>query len=372
VIALHLALLFGLLGLFALLVDNLRRFERLPARSGGLAGRRVSVLVPARDEAETIGACLASLTAQEGEIEIRVLDDGSRDRTAEIVAEVAERDARVALLTGGALPGGWKGKNFACHQLSETSSGDWLLFVDADVRLAPGAIAAALDLAEARGADLLSVFPEQECGTLGEKLLIPLLSFVLLAFLPFRLLAWPDPRIAAANGQFMLFRRDAYRAIGGHRGVQGEIVEDIALARQIKRSGRRLALADGTGSVTCRMYRSLGEIWQGFSKNLYPAFGGRPAPFWFSMGIMGFFFLGPYGLVMIPEEGAPGGRALALTAIFMGLGMRGLLAWRLRQSALAVLGHPVAIGFLLALGLRSFWTARFGRTVPWKGRSYTS
>ncbi len=354
----------GLAGLFALLVDNLRRFPRLPDDVPTMSRVRVSVGVPARDEERVIGDCLASLLAQEGvSLEIRVLDDGSSDRTAAIVREIAERDGRVTLLEGAPLLEGWKGKPHACQQLGEAATGEWLLFVDADVRLGPGAIAAALAQAEAARADLLSVFPEQVCGSWSEKILIPTLGFILLAFLPFRFLERPDPRIAAANGQFMLFRREAYRAINGHAGVKDAIVEDIVLARRVKAAGGRLAIADGTGRVFCRMYRSLGEIWHGFSKNLYPAFGGKPAPFWFSMGLLGMFFVLPWVLAI-------GGVAWAWVAVALALGMRAILAWRLRQSVWAVLGHPLAMVFLLALGLRSFGVARSGRTVPWKGRTY--
>lgn len=364
-IALPLGILAGLAGLLLLLIDNLRHFERLPETPEKATGR-VSALVPARDEEAVIGDCLSSLSAQtDVELEIRVLDDASSDRTAAIVAAHAARDPRVTLMAGQPLPEGWMGKNHACHQLAEAATGEWLLFVDADVRLEAGAVASALALAERRGADLLSVFPEQEMGTWSEKLLLPMLGFVLLGFLPMRFLGGKDPRIAAANGQFMLFRREAYAAIAGHAGVKDAIVEDIALAREIKRAGLKLAIADGTGRVRCRMYRSLPEIWHGFSKNLYPAFGGKPIPFWFAMGLMGTLFVLPWLLL----AGSPQ-RGLALASVLVGLTMRGMLAKRLRQPYWSVLGHPLAAVFLMGLGVRSFWVARSGRTVPWKGRSY--
>lgn len=357
----------GLSGIFALLLDNLKRFERLPPTPEGPMPR-VSVLVPARDEERVIADVLASLRDQEGvQLEIRVLDDGSGDRTAEIVETVAAQDSRVTLMTGTPLPPGWKGKNHACQQLGEAASGDWLLFVDADVTLGRGAIASAVALAEAKRADLLSVFPEQVTGTLAEKIVLPTLGFILLGFLPFRLLDRPDPRLAAANGQFMLFRREAYQAIEGHARVKAAIVEDIELAREVKRAGLKLAIADGTGRVRCRMYRSLPEIWHGFSKNLYPAFGGKPGPFWFSMGLLGLFFVSPWLLL-----GVESARAGAIAAIALALGMRLVLALRLRQSPWAVLGHPLAMAFVLALGLRSYGVSRSGRTIPWKGRSYSS
>ena len=365
--ALLLGIVLGLSGIFALLLDNLRRFERLPATPAG-DKPHVSVLVPARDEERAIGDCLASLRDQTGaELEIRILDDGSQDRTAAIVQEAAAQDSRVTLMTGAPLPPGWKGKNHACQQLGEAATGEWLLFVDADVRLGPGAIASAVAFAEAQQADLLSIYPEQETKTLAEKIVLPTLGFILLGFLPFRLLHLPDPRISAANGQFMLFRRGAYQAIGGHEGVKAAIVEDIELARRIKQAGLRLALADGTGRVRCRMYRSLPEIWNGFSKNLYPAFGGKPGPFWFSMGLLGLFFVAPWFCLGFEHV-----RGLAMVAIALALGMRLVLALRLKQSPWAVLGHPLAMAFVMALGLRSYGASRSGRTIPWKGRSYSS
>lgn len=366
------AVIMALIGPFALVIDNVRRFERLSDPPEGWVPPRVAVLVPARNEEASLGACLASLRAQPGPLRIRVLDDASEDGTRVIAQAAARLDPRLEVMDGAPLPAGWTGKNHACHllagaALAEEEPPEWLLFLDADVRVGPGAIASALFLAESRGADLLSVFPEQETGSLPERLILPMLSFVLLGFLPLRWLDRPDPRLAAANGQVMAFRADAYRRIGGHAGVPDAIVEDLALARAIKRSGLRLALADGTGRITCRMYRSLPEIWRGFSKNLFPAFGGGSASFLGVLAVWAACFVLPW-LGLIPDET----RALAAVAVGLGWGMRVVLAVRLAHPWESVLGHPLAMLFLLALALNSYRVGRSGRTVPWKGRVYPS
>ncbi|TDE86580.1 glycosyltransferase family 2 protein [Deinococcus sp. S9] len=229
---------------------------------------RVSLLLPARNEAHNLPHTLPGLLAQ-GAQEVLVLDDGSTDGTAEVARQLGAR-----VLRGLPLPPGWHGKPWACQQLAWAARGDVLIFTDADVTWHPGALGAVLhELARSR-ADLLSVYPRQHNVTLGERLLTPLVDDVLLTLLPAPLLRLPHPSAAAANGQLMAFRREAYERVGGHTLVRAELLEDVAFARRLKARGGRLALARGGDSLGVRMYRSYPASVAGFGKNAR-AFHGR-------------------------------------------------------------------------------------------------
>jgi hypothetical protein len=357
----------------ALVADNLRRF-RAPAQAASRHGPepRVSVLVPARDEAPRIGALVRSVLAQtDVELRVWVLDDQSTDGTAEAARAAAAGDSRLTVLSGAALPPGWVGKCHACHQLAAAADGDWLVFLDADTVLAPGAIAAAVALAEREDAGLVSLFPTQVMGTFGERLMLPLLMYTLLGFLPLGLAAVrPEPSLAAANGQFLAFSRAAYQAIGGHRAVANDLVEDMALARAIKARGLTLLIADGGSWVRCRMYDGLGALWRGFRKNLYPAFGGRPGPFLAGWTMLVALGVAPLALAIAglalgrPDWWGPG-----LSAIAAGWTTRAMLAARLRQPWTSVPAHPLAMTLLAVLALDS-WRAWASGRVAWKGRAY--
>jgi glycosyltransferase involved in cell wall biosynthesis len=257
------------------LASNLRAFPTLAAApaTGPVPLPRTSLLVPARDEADRLPHSLPGLLAQPA-TEILVLDDGSRDGTPAVVRRLAGTDPRVRLLTGAPLPPGWVGKNWACHQLARAATGDLLVFCDADVRLRPGALPAAWAEMRRQRSDVFSVFPRQLTGTLGERLLVPLIDENLLAFLPHRLLALPVPAAAVANGQFLAFRREAYRVTGGHRAVAGHVVEDLALARSARRAGLRLGLALGGDLVQARMYHGYRDAVRGLGKSLRAAHAG--------------------------------------------------------------------------------------------------
>lgn len=249
---------------------------RTERRDEGAADERlgsVSILLPVRDEAHNLARTLPKTLAQRVG-EIVVLNDGSVDDTAEVVRCEAAGDGRVRLLEGEPLPDGWIGKNWACHQLARAATGDRLVFLDADVHLAPGAIAALVTEMDRQRADAFSVFPRQLTGTLGERALLPLVDDVLLSFLPFPLLSTPRAvAAAAANGQAFAFRRASYEAFGGHAAVAGEILEDVLLARHVRRSGHVLGLALGGDAIAVRMYRSYPEMVRGLAKSLLAAHG---------------------------------------------------------------------------------------------------
>ncbi len=237
---------------------------------------KVSVLIPARNEAVSIGTVLQSVLASEGvAFEVMVLDDHSEDETAAIVQKFAAMDRRLQLIRAENLPVGWLGKSWACHQLALAATGDWLVFLDADVVVTPHALHYAVATAEKQNLAGLSVFPNQQMLGWGEWLTVPLMHQLLLSMLPLSFIHWfKNPTLAAANGQCMVFRATDYREQCWHEQVKTEIVEDIAIFRKMKKAGKKvMTLCDPSGLLLCRMYRSLYQGIAGFSKNVLSGFG---------------------------------------------------------------------------------------------------
>jgi Glycosyl transferase family 2 len=317
---------------------------------------RVSVLIPMRDEAAQARDCLAAVLAQDGVTEVLVLDDGSTDRTAEAV-----RAMGVRVLAGRPLPPGWLGKPHACQQLADASdpAADVLLFLDADVRLRPGAVAATVDLLGDR--DLVCPYPRQVAVTAAERLVQPLLQWSWLTFLPLRL-AERSPResLSAANGQLLAVRRAAYDRAGGHATVRAEVVEDVALLRAVKRAGGRGGVADGTALADCRMYAGWPELRDGYTKSLWSAFGSRAG----AAGVAGLLALA----YLVPPLAALRGSRTGLAGYAAGVTGRVLTARRTGGRAWPdAFAHPVSVAVFAGLTARSLRARRAG-TLTWKGR----
>lgn len=346
-------------------------FPRL--RQAAAPPGRVSVLIPARNEAAVIGETVRALLAQShAELELIVLDDDSSDSTAEIARAAGRGDPRLRLIAGKALPDGWHGKNWACAQLAEAASSDVLVFTDADVQWSPGGLAAALALFEASGAGLLSVWPTQTTVTWGERLVVPLLAFVILGYLPWPLVGHTRfSAFAAANGQCMVFRRAAYEAAGGHAAVRAAIVEDIALARRVKRSGGRLRLADGAKLVRCRMYHSWPEVRDGFAKNILAGYGNGLPLLALATLFHWLILLGPWVWLAAGLAGpVPGPYPLGpLLLIALGMLVHALAAAISHQRARDALLLPISAVLMTAITAQSVgWRLRFGGP-RWKGRT---
>ena len=243
------------------------------------SSKLVSVLIPARNEEDNIGNLLVDLTAQDyPETEILVYDDLSEDRTAHVVEAFMRQHPKIQLLRGKQLPEGWLGKNHACHHLAGKARGHYLLFIDADVRLHRSAISSAVQYLETHKLDALSLFPTQIMHTVGEQSLVPLMDWVLLTLLPLRLVEKsPFPSLAAANGQFFLHRAAQYHKFRWHQKFKAHRVEDVAIARALKKNKLPMATLLGNHWVSCRMYKGYYEALKGFSKNFPFFFGNNQA-----------------------------------------------------------------------------------------------
>jgi cellulose synthase/poly-beta-1,6-N-acetylglucosamine synthase-like glycosyltransferase len=334
------------------------RLLRRPRR-GATTAERVAVLLPLRDEAARVTPCLESLLAQRGvpDLAVHVLDDGSTDGTAGVVRAVA--GSRVHLHGGAALPDGWLGKPRACHRLAEFAGDvDVLVFVDADVVLEPDAVAGAVESLRRAGATLLSPYP---AITGAGRLVQPLLQWSWLTFLPLRgMERSPRPSLAAAGGQWLVLDRAGYQRAGGHAAVRGEILEDVALARAVKRAGGRIALADGSGLATCRMYDSWRELADGYAKSLWASFGSAAG----AASVVFLLLL----LYVLPPLLAPWFALPALIAYLLGVTGRVITARATGGRAFPdALAHPFSMVLFAWLTARSFHLRRHNRLF-WRGR----
>lgn len=381
----HLAVLAGLLLGLAGVLANLATFDGLrPAEPPAAADApRVSILVPARNEALNIAPCVRSLLAQDyPNCELLVLDDHSTDGTAEILRGFGLSEAGECgrVLNGAPLPPEWTGKGWACHQLAAQATGEILFFTDADTEHAPGTVSAAVACAQRNRADLVSAWPRLVTVTWGEQLIIPMILLLAMVLYPHWLvlflqkhphLAARLPRraqrtLGAANGQFMFFTRACYDRIGGHAGVHDHVVEDVALGRAVASrmgEGMRLFNCESLRFSTCRMYRSFGETWAGFTKNIRPAF---------ETSLAGFLALGAWQLCgyLLPFVFAfctP--RPLIFAQVGIIYLIRILLTVRFRTSWLSCALHPIGETLALAIGLNS-WRRSARGGVSWKGRTY--
>jgi cellulose synthase/poly-beta-1,6-N-acetylglucosamine synthase-like glycosyltransferase len=352
-----------------LFLANLRHYRPAPPPCGS---RKVSILIPARNEEQSIGAAVeAALVSCGVELEIIVLDDHSEDGTADIVRSIGARDSRVRIEQAPPLPEGWCGKQHACHILAQQACHELLLFLDADVRLQPDGAARTISFLEASGADLVSGVPHQETGTFLEKLVIPLIHFVLLGFLPLaRMRASTHPAYAAGCGQLFLARRSAYEKAGGHAAIRTSLHDGITLPRAFRRAGLKTDLFDATLAATCRMYRRAGEVWRGLAKNATEGMANPRAIVPFTIFLIGGAVL-PFVLLPIAWlDEDPGLIGLASSAAFLACLPRLMGAIRFRQSRVGALLHPLGVLLLVAIQWYALARTLVGWPAAWKGRAY--
>jgi chlorobactene glucosyltransferase len=368
-----------LLFLFAQVIINLRDYAPLLPGAPPRPEERLFVLIPARNEAENIAECLQGLLSQSwGQFTLLVLDDGSEDGTDRIVAEIAGRDERVQLLRGREIEPGWAGKVWACRQLGEAAlaeGADWLLFLDADTRAQPELIGAALAYAQGAGAGMVSTFPYQVTETFGERVVLPMLHFLITTFLPVRLV-WemPLPQLVAACGQFELFSAGAYRMVGGHGSIPKSFHDGLQLARRVKEMKGTVRLCDGSKLISCRMYAGGRAVWNGFTRNAYEGLGGPIALIAMTL-MQTVLFLLPY-LFLAAAVGQtvtlrhwPVWGWLCVGQVGLILLMRLLQARRFGHYD-SLLLHPLSIIALVSIQWASWWKTVRKSQIAWKGRTY--
>jgi chlorobactene glucosyltransferase len=342
----------------------------------------ISVCIPARNEERNISACVEAVLKQDyPNLEVIVLDDRSTDATFRILTDLAARDSRLRPIGGSDLPPGWAGKPHALHQASAAARGEWLCFIDADTFLQPSALSSTYVKALETDADMFTIMTFQILGSFWERTVMPLVMTALSVGFSPRKVNNPKRKDAIANGQFILIKRSVYDAIGGHASVKDSIVEDKAISQQVKWNGYRLIVADGTKVAQTRMYTSLSEMWEGWTKNIYLGLRDQAGLLW--LGAFGAFlaFMASLFLPLWPLLGiigylkGGGGMALTVTAEALALWaylivVRAQIARRMNISRWYALTTPLGAGVFAAMMLASTWKVISGKGVTWKGRTY--
>jgi len=371
----HLIIAGGLVLFMLNIFLNLRALKKpRPDSRSPVPAPLISVMVPARDEEANIEICLRSLQAQDyPNFEILVIDDHSSDNTAAIVRRLAAEDSRIRFFQSEPLPEGWAGKPFACYQLARQAGGSWFLFVDADTIHAPHMLRSVLALAVESKSGLLSGFPRQLANSLPQKIAIPVLYFVIMSWLP---IWWlhrsKKPRPSLAIGQFLLFPREDYWKIGGHRAVKSRIIEDVWLGVEINRHGSRHIAVDLSPVVSCNMYHDVGAMCEGFIKWMYSVAAMSRIFLALLLAAGYFFFLAPFywlwrELFVMPT----GWGAIIGFQVLVILGMRWLVDSRFKEPVVSFILHPLGFSFLILTALYAGSRQVVGAGVRWKARLYS-
>jgi Glycosyl transferase family 2 len=352
-----------------LTVVNLFALRRPPLPATPLS---VAILIPARNEAAAIGACVDAALANVGaDIEVIVLDDGSTDGTAAIVESRAGDDLRLRVVAAPPLPAGWNGKQHACHVLSGLTSRPILLFIDADVRLAREGAARLAAALTTSGADLVSGVPRQIMGSFAERLLIPMINTLILGYLPVPLMRFARKEaLGAGCGQLMMVRREAYIAAGGHAAIRTTLHDGLKLPRLFRSAGFNTDLVDGADLAECRMYTGLGDLVRGLLKNATEGMA-KPA----ALPVWTLLLLGGHVLpwILLPFAFAAGSRdmlILTMLACALPITARLLQALRCKEPLGAVPFHPLGVLALLALQWTALVRRQMGIRTEWRGRAY--
>ena len=352
--------LFLAAGPLLLALVNLRLYVAPPVATGCPA---VTVLIPARNEEAGIAAACGCVLASEGiELELIVLDDHSTDRTREILAGIG--DARLRVASAPELPAGWSGKQHACAHLATLASHELMVFVDADVRLTPDAVSRMAGFMQRNAVGLASGFPHQIVVTWSEVLLLPLIHFLLLGFLPMAMMRRSlSPAFGAGCGQLFIARRTDYQRAGGHAAIRASLHDGIRLPRAFRAAGIATGLFDATGIADCRMYHNARGLWEGLTKNATEGMATPVAlPVW-TLILAGGQIL-PAALLLVQ----PG--VLSGAGVVASVGLRLLLAWRLRQPVLSAVLHPVGVAALLVVQWAALIRSLRGIPATWRGRAY--
>ena len=335
----------------------------------------ISILIPARNEAENISRCLKSLLKQDyPNLEIIVLNDNSTDGTSKVVKVIAEKDNRVRLVEGAPLEDGWTGKNFASHQLAKHAKGEYFIFTDADTLHFPKTVSSAFGALITTKIDALSIYPRQIMVTFAERMTVPIINIALQCFIPFILIKKSkSPLFSTALGQFMMFKREAYEKIGGYESIKGHLVDDIQISKRVKKSGYKFMIFDGRNTIYCRMYKNLKGVIIGLAKSIYPAFNGNILALFSFTGLLTATLLIPFTLLPLGAFLLNWPVAIIRLIIFqiiIILAIKSIFAIRYKQRMLDILLAPLSMAIIDALVFVSFFQAKYGEGLSWKGRVY--
>ncbi|MFD1030058.1 glycosyltransferase [Metaplanococcus flavidus] len=330
----------------------------------------LSVMVPMRNEERNVKALIASLKKNTyPNCEFIILNDQSTDNTQQFLETETAGDSRFTLLHGVELPHGWIGKVHACHQLQKAATGDYLMFVDADINFSPQAFKQSLSLLQKKNAQLLSGFPAFEVAPFLSKLLVPMQHFVVFFHLPLAFANYSSfPAATAAHGAWMLFERKAYDAIGGHQTVYNSLVEDVHISREIKKAGHRMLLANITKSVNSKMYETNSEVWEGFLKNSYTGIGRSPL---MAIALAVFyvvFYISPLFIAVIGLFTLEW--LYFIPYILISLQQLYIMLRTGQNPALAFL-IPLQAGAMIAVLLHAMKKSWSKQSYSWKGRNYS-
>lgn len=342
---------------------NLLTFPKLSAEDSLPETNMVSILIPARNEAQVIASTIEKLLSQTyTNYEVILLDDHSEDETGRIACDVAGDDERFRLIEGTTLPKNWMGKNWACHQLAQAAQGEIFIFTDADVQWQPDSLSAVVAEMKSSKADMVTVWSTQVTETLPERLTVPLIAMVILGYLPTIMVHHsPFSLFAAANGQCMAWRREAYEAVGGHQAVANNVLDDVTLAKLAKKHGFAIRMVDGAGLIRTRMYDSWQRVRDGFAKNILAGYGSA---FALMLGTIfhWLIFLVPLVLLFWTEY-----RLWAVILIGAGLSLRTVSAIFSKQRVLDAPLLPVSVILFTIIAFQSLYWHYTGGS-QWKGR----
>lgn len=374
----QLAITAALLVFLGIAIRNLFLFPKIKKSKWNTNIRtfpKVSIMVPARNEEKSIQACVESLLSLDyPDFEVIVLNDNSTDATGSILESIANRfPEKLTVINGTPLPQGWVGKPWACHQLSKQATGELFLFTDADTVHSPESLRAVVEYFLTEKVDFVSMIPYEKMDTWGEATIIPMIHFLYFAYLPNDWIAKkPSVSVSAANGQYMFFKSEVYRAIGGHTAVKNNVVEDVFLAKTVKRAGYKTGLVNGSDIVTCKMYWNFKETFEGFSKNFYAGMSYKLSTMIAFLSHFFLLYVAPVFFVLfaaVTQNTSIELFWIPLTQVGLITTIRAMITFSFSMPLYQLWLHPLSAAIAIAIGINS---VRWSRSkIQWKGRSYT-
>jgi len=374
----QLAITAALLVFFGIAIRNIFLFPKIKKSNRNTNIRtfpKVSIMVPARNEEKSIQACVESLLSLDyPDFEVIVLNDNSTDTTGSILESIANRfPEKLTVINGTPLPQGWVGKPWACHQLSNHANGELFLFTDADTVHSPESLRAVVEFFLTEKVDFVSMIPYEKMDTWGEATIIPMIHFLYFAYLPNDWIAKkPSVSVSAANGQYMFFKSEVYRAIGGHTAVKNNVVEDVFLAKAVKRAGYKTGLVNGSDIVTCKMYWNFKETFEGFSKNFYPGMSYKLSTMIAFLSHFFLLYVVPVFFVLfaaVTQNTSIEFLWIPLAQVGLITIIRAMITFSFSMPLYQLWLHPLSAAIAIAIGINS---VRWSRSkIQWKGRSYT-